>query len=194
MTDVATLDAQELLHLGLYAAQRDEPQQAIECLKRCLELNPQSAPATYMLGALYAQIGLYDRAKLTLARAIELNPTEHTASFQLGLLYLTSGELELARATWSRLDVLPAENFLNLFREGIQALVADEFTRCAELLARGIAANSLNNALNDDMGRLRASAEAAAARPGTILPNAEPASPLSSGSHFLSQYRQQSRQ
>ena len=193
MTDSATLDAEELLHLGLYAAQHDEPQQAIECLKRCIALEPESAQATYMLGALYAQIGLYDRAKATLSRAVALNPNEHTASFQLGLLHLTSNELPQAHAAWVHLEALPADHFLKLFRFGLLALIADEFEKSVALLEQGIAANVLNEALNDDMRKLMASVQAAAAAPKSPGPS-EPDDAVQSGHHFLGSYRTQNRQ
>jgi len=184
MTESAELDAQELLHLGLYAVDQDEPHQAIECLKRCLRLEPENAKATYLLGALYAQIGLYDRAKATLVRAIALNPAEHTASFQLGLLHLTSNELPEAHAVWARLDDLPPEHFLNSFRKGLLALVEDNFVTSAALLEKGIAANKLNEALNNDMRGLLASVQAASEGPGV------PQNAPQSGHHFLGNYRQ----
>jgi tetratricopeptide (TPR) repeat protein len=184
MTESAELDAQELLHLGLYAVEKDQPHQAIECLKRCLRLEPENAKATYLLGALYAQIGLYDRAKTTLVRAIALNPAEHTASFQLGLLHLTSNELPEAHAVWARLDDLPSEHFLNSFRKGLLALLEDNFVTSAALLEKGIAANKLNEALNNDMRALLASVQGASEGPNV------PQSVPPSGHHFLGNYRQ----
>jgi lipopolysaccharide biosynthesis regulator YciM len=158
---MTSLDAGELLHLGLHASQHDEPGKAIEYLKQCLDLEPQNASATYMLGALYAQIGLYDRAKETLAKAVGLEGTPVTAVFQLGLLHLTSGDVAVAASVWQRLDGLSEDNFLNLFRKGLLALAEDDFAGCVTSLQKGIAANQLNEALNDDMRRLAVSAEAA---------------------------------
>jgi tetratricopeptide (TPR) repeat protein len=194
MGDSAALDAQELLHLGLYASQHGEPHQAIECLKRCIALEPESPKATYLLGALYAQIGLYDRAKSTLSRAVELNPDEHTASFQLGLLYLTSNEIPEARAAWAKLDALPADHFLVSFRSGLLALIADEFAKSLVFLDQGIKTNQLNEALNEDMRKLSASVQAAAAPPGTAVVDGDPLAVTKSGHHFLGGYRQQNRQ
>jgi tetratricopeptide (TPR) repeat protein len=188
------LDAQELLHLGLHATQQDDPLQAIECLKRCVELDPVNSRATYLLGALYAQIGMYDRAKETLDSAVALDPTEHTAVFQLGLLHLTSGDVPKAQVTWLGLDSLPEDHFLNLFRHGLLALATDEFERSAALLGQGISANTTNEPLNNDMRNLRASAEAAAQRRGAIVPGATEPLPAGDAQHLLSAYRQQRRQ
>jgi tetratricopeptide (TPR) repeat protein len=187
MTDSVQLDAQELLHLGLYALEQDQPQQAIECLKRCLQIEPDSGKATYLLGALYAQIGLYDRAKTTLARAVVLSPDEHTASFQLGLLHLTSNELPEAHAAWARLDALPSEHFLNCFRQGLLALIADNFVTSTAMLEKGIAANKLNEALNNDMRNLLASVQSVAEAPAA---HEASASTTPGGHHFLGSYRQ----
>lgn len=153
-------DAEELLHLGLHASNENDPHEAIDCLKQCLQLEPDNAKAVYMLGALYAEIGLYDRAKQTLTRAVELNSSEYTAVFQLGLLHLSSGDAALAATVWNHLDPLDPDHYLNLFRHGLLALANDQFVDCVELLDRGIAANTFNDALNNDMRNLRVSAEA----------------------------------
>jgi tetratricopeptide (TPR) repeat protein len=188
------LDAQELLHLGLHATQKDDPLQAIECLKRCVEMDPVNSRATYLLGALYAQIGMYDRAKETLGSAVALDPNEHTAVFQLGLLHLTSGDVQKAQSAWHGLDTLREDHFLNLFRQGLLALAADDFERCVALLEQGISANTTNEPLNNDMRNLRASAEAAAERRGAVVPGTTETPPAGDAHHLLSAYRQQRRQ
>lgn len=189
-----SLDAQELLHLGLHAAQHDDPRQAIDCLKRCLELEPSNPKATYLLGSLYAQIGLYDRAKEALTEAVRLDKSEYTAIFQLGLLHLTSGAVDLSSDTWRELDQLPKKHCLNLFREGLLALVNDDFAGCMRLLEEGIAANTLNEPLNNDMRNVRASAEAALARSATSSTADSPKeSSAGEGHHLLGGYLQQRR-
>lgn len=183
------LDAEELFHLGLHALRNDDPHEAIECLKQCLDMKPADARAAYLLGATYAQIGMYDRAKESLQQSVLLNPDEHTAVFQLGLLHLTSGDVELGRSTWERLDKLGSEHFLHLFKSAMLALVADDFARCVALIDAGVQANSGNEALNGDMLKVRDSAIAALAENG----GAEPASAEVSASHFaLSGYQQMS--
>lgn len=187
---MASLDAAELLHLGLHASERDDPGKAIGYLKECLELQPENADATYLLGALYAQIGFYEKAKETLARAIDLNGAQSTAVFQLGLLHVTSGEVDLAANVWTRLDALPAEHCFNLFRRGLLALVRDDFEECVQLLEKGIAANTFNAALNQDMQRLKASAESAKERTLQMQPIDKTAEVTGKGHHLLGSYRQ----
>jgi Flp pilus assembly protein TadD len=183
MSTTAFLDAQELLHLGMHAVGNNDPRQAVECLKRCLQLEPDHPQATYMLGAVYAQIGMYDRAKDNMARAIELNPAEHTARFQLGLLHLTSGRLAEAETVWLHLDALPSDHYLNLFRSGLLALAQDDFARCVQSLEQGIAANTSNEPLSADMRKVLESVRGVTATTASTAPN--PAY------HFLERYRQQ---
>lgn len=188
---MAALDAQELLHLGLHASQCDDTGRAIDYLKQCLVLQPDNAGAAHLLGALYAQIGIYDRAKQMLSRAVELDGAQSVAIFQLGLLHLTSGEVQEASKVWERLDSLQADHFLNLFRRGLLALAADEFAECVALLERGIMSNGLNEALNEDMRRLRASAEAAALQQSQPSALPEPVPAGGTGQYLLGNYRNQ---
>lgn len=183
------LDIEELLHLGLHATRSENPQQGIECLKRCLELDPENSRATYLLGALYAQIGMYERARAALQKAVTLDPREYTAVFQLGLLHLSSGDIDSAESAWHGLDVLADDHFLNLFRRGLTALAADDFPISVRLLDEGIAANTTNEPLNKDMQSLRASAEAALQSSGAV-PAEAARSAVAERHHLLSAYRQ----
>lgn len=182
---MSVLDAEELLHLGLHELKNNNAHGAIEHLKCCLEVDPGNAKATYLLGAVYAQIAMYDRAALFLEQAIALNPEEYTAVFQLGLLHLTSGRSEQARVVWQGVDALDEQHFLRLFVQGLLALARDDFARCVDLLERGMAANTENDALNNDMRLIKAAVEAAVAGGVEAEPGADVASHL-----VLSGYRQ----
>jgi len=149
------LNAEELLHLGLHATNHNDPDKALEYLKRCLDLEPANAGAMYLLGANYAQIGMYDRAQEVLQQSIDLQPTQYTAVFQLGLLHLTRGNPDAARDVWSGLDALGDEHFLYLFKSALLALADDDFFSCLDLIDRGLAANTANEALNNDMRNVR---------------------------------------
>jgi tetratricopeptide (TPR) repeat protein len=148
------LDADELLHLALDASNKDNPESAITYLKRALDLEPADARVHYLLGAEHAQIGMYDKAAEEMAHAVSLNPQLYTAHFQLGLLHLTSGRTEEALHAWTALDALDENNFLFIFKCGLSHLIRDEFQACIECLERGIAANTVNPALNNDMLRV----------------------------------------
>jgi tetratricopeptide (TPR) repeat protein len=182
------LDAEELFHLGLHALRNDDPHEAIKCLKQAIDIDASHGRAVYLLGATYAQVGMYDRAKQFMRQAVDMNPREYTAVFQLGLLHLTSGDVELGRSVWEGLDELGSEHFLHLFKSAMLALVADDFARCIDLIDAGIAANTVNEALNNDMLQIKASAVGALG--GTV--DAQP-SDSGSAQHFaLSGYQQMS--
>ena len=154
------LDAEELLHLGLRATQNDNPEGAIEYFKQCLAQSPDHPQATYLLGAVYAQIGMYDRARDFLQSAITINPHEFTGIFQLGLLHLTSGDVDSARRVWDSLNVLADDHPLYLFKSAMLCMVIDDFSQCIDLIERGLRANTVNDSLNDDMRRVLTTVEA----------------------------------
>lgn len=183
------LDAEELFHLGLHALRNNDPHETISCLKQCLEAAPTHVKATYLLGATYAQVGMYDRAKQLMQQAVLLNPKEYTAIFQLGLLHLTSGDVELAKSAWEGLDELGQAHYLHSFKSAMLALAADEFGRCITLIDAGIDANSDNEALNKDMLQVKSSAIAAMEEAGDDSGGV--ATERSSANHFaLSGYQQ----
>ncbi len=153
------LDTEELMHLALHATNQNQPEQAITHLKRVLELSPDNSKAFYLLGALHAEIGLYERAISEMSRAVELDPDLPTAHFQLGLLYVTSGLVDEAEQAWQPLDALGENEALYLFKRGMLHLIRDEFEGCIADLNKGISLNTLNDDLNNDMRRVAASAE-----------------------------------
>lgn len=162
MTDQTTeLNADELMHLALYATEHDTPEKAIVHLKKLLDMEPDHAKARYLLGALYAQIGLHAQAAEEMAQALELEPDLHTARFQLGLLHITSGKTAESEQVWAGLDALGDRDPLYLFKKGMLHLVRDEFEQCVEAIKAGIELNTYNEDLNNDMRRVLNDAEKA---------------------------------
>jgi len=158
-TDSAGLDEAELLHLAMYAMGNDRHDESMRLLKRTLQAFPTSAHAHYLLAAEYAQVGLHDRAVAAMTEAVKLNPALTVAHFQLGLLHLTAGRVSAAEAAWLPLDRLAPEDPLRLFKSAMLHLVRDEFAACIEQLRAGIARNTSNEPLNNDMRRLLADIE-----------------------------------
>ena len=175
MESTERLDSEELLHLALRATQENKTEESIEYLKRAIELSPKFGKAYYLLGALHAEIGLYDRAIEEMTKAIELEPSMSAAHFQLGLLYITSGQVEQAREIWKALDEYGETHPFWLFKEGMLHLAADDYERCIELLTQGIALNKINPALNKDMQRV-------IERTKTLLENLAQEKPKTNGS------------
>jgi tetratricopeptide (TPR) repeat protein len=142
------LVSEELLHLAMHA---DNHEHAIDYLKRILEISDDNGKAYYLLGAIHAEIGMFERATQEITRAIELEPNLPTAHFQLGLLHVTSGRIEEAEQAWRPLDHFGESDPLFLFKRGMLHLVNDEYDACIDDLNQGIALNNLNEALNNDM-------------------------------------------
>jgi tetratricopeptide (TPR) repeat protein len=116
--------------------------------------NPGNAELHYLLGAELAQAGRYEAAAAEMTRALELKPNLHTARLQLGLLYLTLRQPQRSLAIWQPLEALGSASCLALFKQGLEALIRDDFGRCVSLLEAGIRANTDNAPLNGDMERI----------------------------------------
>ena len=179
------LNAEELMHLALHATQKGNPDKAISLLKQLLVIQPQNGKATYLIGALHAEIGMYDQAVIEMARALELEPDLPTARFQLGLLHITSGKVDNAQTVWSQLDPLGEQNPLYQFKKGILHLVRDEFGPCITALKAGLELNTFNEDLNIDMRRVLLKAEAAMSGQKPNVNDASEDSSQGGGQHIL---------
>lgn len=139
---------------------------ALSDLEQAVRADPANAGLRHLLGAEYAQAGQPENAKAELFHAITLDPGAHIARFQLGLLLLTMGDSTTAATVWQPLDSLPERASLRQFKRGLEALIRGDRRLCREALIEGMAANSDNPPLNDDMRRIlsRLPEEASAVR------------------------------
>ncbi|GLK50149.1 hypothetical protein GCM10017620_31230 [Brevundimonas intermedia] len=124
---------------------------------------PGDARLHFLRGSLLAGGRRYPEARAAVSRAVALAPGFDIARFQLGFLEFTSGEPELARRTWRPLQDLEEAHPLSLFARGLLRLVDEDVTGAIALLRRGMAANTVNPPLNQDMATLLAGLEPAAA-------------------------------
>jgi tetratricopeptide (TPR) repeat protein len=151
MSQINNLTQEELLHLAVEATRRGEHGSSISYLKEGVTRFPDDAKLAYVLGAEFAQIGIYDKAENEMQRAILLDPELFTASFQLGLLQMTLGKVEEAKLSWKNIDKLPKEHSLWLFKTGLEELAAEKFAIARELLSQGISSNDFSPELSKDM-------------------------------------------
>ncbi|POZ63778.1 hypothetical protein C2I19_01625 [Chromobacterium alticapitis] len=179
--DYSVLDQEELFQLAVHAMENQQHAEAVTLLKQGVLNDGSDARLRYLLGAEYAQIGLFDRAAAEMEHAVALQPDLVMAVFQLGLLYLTQGRPEQAVQTWLGLDPLPQDHPLQLFRQGLQHLIRDEFAESRESLTQGMSANQLVPALNADMQRIVLQIDARNAA-------AEQTAPAAAGSVLLRGY------
>ena len=105
----------------------------------------------YMLGTLYGDIGIYDKAVLNMEKALEIDPNYAIARFHLGLLHLMSGQQDKAEATWLPLNTLGETHYLTLFKMGLLEIVNNDIEQGIALIREGINRNHLVESLNKDM-------------------------------------------
>lgn len=152
-------DVDGLMQRALHATSRDEIESAIGHLKGVLEIDPGHAKATYLIGALHAQIGLFDRASEEMRRAVEIDPGMSPAHLHLGVMHVRAGRYEEARAAWEPLDTLGQDDPVFLFKQALIHFMEGRLARCILDIDSGIARNSANPSLNDDMSGIRSVAD-----------------------------------
>ena len=145
------MNSDELFDLALQASQANDTQKSIGLIKSAIDQSPEDARMWYMLGSLYADIGIYDKATSNMEKALEKNHNYSIARFHLGLLYLMSGRQENAETTWNALDDLGDTHYLSLFKAGLLKIADDQLREGIELIRIGINNNHLSESLNKDM-------------------------------------------
>lgn len=127
-------------------------------LEQAVSADPENANLRHLLAAEYVQTGQPEKAKAEFFHTITLNPDAHVARFQLGLLLHTLGDSTAASRVWEPLESLPEAAALRCFKRGLEAFMRGDRQACREELAHGIAENSANPPLNEDMRRILARA------------------------------------
>lgn len=140
-----------LFDRALEAAQSDDKQKSIAIIKQAISQAPGDARMHYLLGSLYADLGLYDKAVETIEESLRLDKNYNIARFHLGLLQLLSGKVDQAEQTWLPLDSLDDTHYLKLFKTGMLKIVQDEIDEGVACIKAGINHNTLNESLNQDM-------------------------------------------
>jgi tetratricopeptide (TPR) repeat protein len=155
MTDtIAMLDQAELFQLALTASAAGDGAAAIAYLKAAAGRADATPAAHYLLGAEYAQIGLFDRAIDEMEAALALDPALWTARIQLALLYLAANREDRAADTLQPLADRGQDEALQRFATGLLRLIAEDLTGARDLLIEGMELNKANAALNGDMQRI----------------------------------------
>jgi tetratricopeptide (TPR) repeat protein len=77
-------------------------EEALNMIKRAVELEPQNGAYLDSLGWVYFKLGNYDQAEDNLRRAAEKTPNDATIQDHLGELYAKTGKLKLAAMHWER--------------------------------------------------------------------------------------------
>ncbi|MDH5326177.1 MAG: tetratricopeptide repeat protein [Gammaproteobacteria bacterium] len=152
------VDAEQLLDLALQASQAHDTQKSIGLVKLALEKAPEDVRMWYMLGSLYADMGLYDKSLQHLETALQIDAGYGIARFHLGLLYLTMGDRDKAEQIWQKLEELGESHYLMLFKSGLLCIADDKASEGIDKIKQGIDRNAINEELNQDMESVIANA------------------------------------
>ena len=145
------LDANEYLHLAVNASMESDHHKAMECLKKCLELDAENANANYLLGAEYAEIGMFDRAVERMEKALELEPGLEFASFQLGMLYLRGESVDNARQQFEALADRATLPSLQSYSRGMLLAMDNDHESASAAIQQGIDEDQDGTALQQSM-------------------------------------------
>ena len=170
---LAKLDQAELFKLALHATGSGDSGAAIAYLKEAVERPDATAMAHYLLGAEYAQIGMFDRATDHMEAAIALAPALAIARLQLGLLWLGANQLERGVEVLTVLQELSEHDPLRHFGSGLLQLAQGDAAAARQSLRSGMALNTANAALNADMQRIVEKIEQSGAVPAELEAEAE---------------------
>jgi len=96
-------DADELLAFARLDIERSNYEGALGKLKKVVATGSAPVDAYAMTARLYAQLGLFERAKDFFQKYLALNPNALVEKFQLGMAYFDTGHAKEAIALWSEI-------------------------------------------------------------------------------------------
>ena len=147
---------------------------------------PEDPRLHFMKGSVLAGKHRPIEAHAALSKAVDLAPDFALARYQLGFFELTSGEADNALSTWGPLLMLPADNYLRVFVEGLTHLIRDEFDDAIVMMRKGIGLNQDNMPMNHDITLLITECERLRANKG--LASGEEGDAQSATSFILGQF------
>lgn len=186
------LDVDELTQLVYRAMETGQLDAALSFAKQGLVKEPDHGELRYLLGLVYGDLGLTDRAIAEMGRAVERLPQSPLPRIHLGLLLTAAGQAEDAINTLNPLLSPDASEPQRLFHGGLVALARNDLAGCVAQLERGLE-TSADEAVNVLLQRVvKGAREALAAAPGGQQPMGEqPRRPTMPGSwNRLSAYEQ----
>ncbi|MEQ8508759.1 MAG: tetratricopeptide repeat protein [Rhodospirillaceae bacterium] len=99
LTEVIPKEAEPHYLLGAVLVQRDQPNEAIAPLKKCLSISEAHTPALSALGAALSKTGQHEEAIAAFRKALALNPGDEKTKLNLGRACLAGHEYALGEAT-----------------------------------------------------------------------------------------------
>ena len=119
-------------------------QEAIQNLRKSLQLNPKDADVHAYLGVVYLLLSDFERAETEMEEALKLNPYLTDARNSLGAVQMKTGRPEEARATFE--EALKDKTYPSpekvLYNLGTLHLDAKRYPEALDAFRRAVAANS----------------------------------------------------
>jgi tetratricopeptide (TPR) repeat protein len=142
----SAFEADELIALSRVDIGKGDLEKALSKLKQAISMKNYPVEALAMTARLYAQIGLFDRAKTYFSQYLNQVPGAVNESFQYGMVHLDSGDSDAALAAWEELlakrpEHPPAQFYTGLIKAEKQLL--DEAKETLESLINSIPADNL---------------------------------------------------
>lgn len=179
------LDAEELFHVSLSAMQHGRDGEALEALKRLLALEPTHVSAQHLLGAQYAQLGMFARAESTWAALLAAEPNYSAARLQLGKLLML--KQDAAAASQVLAPLVGRTDDLGWYANAVVAASKSDQALVEQSLEKGLLCEQSNPGLADDMSQWLKRVRELSGQTGTPAPSAAPPAP-EAASMLLSRY------
>jgi predicted Zn-dependent protease len=167
------LDAEELFHVSLSAMQHGRDGEALEALKRLLALQPGHQQAQHLLGAQYAQLGMFARAEATWRALLVAAPEFDAARFQLGRLVMLGGDEAAVQAVLAPL--IDRTDDLGWYAQAVVAASRNEPSVVEQALGKGLACEQSNPGVAGDMRQWLQRLREQGGQPAAPAPNTPPA-------------------
>ena len=100
-----------------------EEREAIDALRRSVDLNPELFQSRLLLGKILARRGEFEEAIRQLERARSIDPSDVSATYQLGLVYRRQGDAEKAAALFATVGEQKAEDREKFTKGGLLRIV-----------------------------------------------------------------------
>jgi Flp pilus assembly protein TadD len=159
------LDKQEMLHMAIHASANGRADDAIRTLKELIDVDADNGDAHFLIAANYAEIAMLDRSIAHYRQAVDLMPEQDYARMQFALILTAADRLDEARELLQPFLADGRDDCYCLFAKGLVALFEEDLPTARELFEAGRQANTINEPLNDDIGRVVAELDAAGSVP-----------------------------
>lgn len=100
-----------------------EEREAIEALRRSVDLNPELFQSRLLLGKMLARRGEFEEAIRQLERAQSIDPDDVSATYQLGLVYRRQGDTAKAATLFAQVGEQKAEDREKFTKGGLLRIV-----------------------------------------------------------------------